>query len=237
MSFLRLDYYAARLCEATEPYSHRIRNLLDNPILAVEQDNCTVWVGETPTHNVMSFGCEQPLERLGFASFLSSLKELDIDSEGNMYQLSPALFELWADICGDSYGAMMTLHYKQANEDGVNKPWLLTGHGVGGQLAQLAAASYKPATLITFGSPLAGGPELSDVINDSCRWDQWEFAGDWTSFSPRRLLRQGGDEGSLRYITADGKLDFCRAVTYRKPADWFKLEPMSAFVDWIEDAL
>ena len=237
MQNIRLDYYAARLCMAAasdEPLV-RLRNLMDNHIESVDSAGVRVYVGETASHNVAVFHTTQESGRVTFKQLMKSIKAAPSESKDNPYQIARDLMAKWEFVSPAAFSAVNTIHYTQAQDAEFSKPWIFTGHGTGGQLAQLAGASFMPAQLITFGSPNAGGDLLLEAVDDACAWTRWEFVGDWSAKLPLRLGNTNG--GCSRYITADGMLETDPKLTFKRTQDWFQREPMSSYHDWIEDAL
>ena len=237
MQNIRLDYYAARLCmaAASDKPMERVVNLMDNHIETVDKSGVKVYVGDTPSHNVAVFDMHQDLGKVTFKQIMQSIKDAPTDQNENPYQIAKPLYDKWAFVGPSAYSAVNTIHYAQAYDDKRTKPWMFTGHGTGGQLAQLAAASYMPATLITFGSPNAGGDLLLKAVDDACMWTRWEVVGDWTAKLPLRLWNTKG--GCSRYITEDGELELKPQSTFFRPQDWFQRAPINLYHDWIEEAL
>ena len=237
MQNIRLDYYAARACMAAATYApvERLRNLMDNHIESVNRDGVKVFVGDTASHNVAIFHMYQDLGKVTFRQLMQSIKDAPAKSKDNPYQIAEDLMDTWMVVSPAAFSAVNTIHYTQAQDDGKSKPWLFTGHGTGGQLAQLAAASFMPATLITFGSPNAGGDRLLEAVDDACMWTRWEVVGDWSAKLPLRLCGTKG--GCSRYITEGGELELKPKSTFFRPQDWFQRAPMNLYHDWIEESL
>ena len=237
MQNIRLDYYAARACmaAATDAPVERLRNLMDNHIESVDTEGVKVFVGDTPSHNVAVFHMDQDIGKVTFRQLMQSIKDAPVESKINPYQIAEDLMDKWTFVSPAAFSAVNTIHYTQAQDDGKSKPWLFTGHGTGGQLAQLAAATFMPATLITFGSPNAGGELLLEQVDDACMWTRWEVVGDWTANLPLRLWNTKG--GCSRYITEDGELELKPKSTFFRPQDWFQRAPMNLYHDWIEESL
>jgi len=223
------------MAAATDEPLVRLRNLMDNHIETVDKGGVRVYVGETASHNVAVFHTTQDFGRVTFKQIMKSIKAAPSESKDNPYQIAKDLMAKWEFVSPAAFSAVNTIHYTQAQDDGKSKPWMFCGHGTGGQLAQLAAATFMPATLITFGSPNAGGDLLLEQVDDSCMWTRWEVVGDWSAKLPLRLWNTKG--GCSRYITEDGDLELKPQSTFFRPQDWFQRSPMCLYHDWIEDAL
>lgn len=89
---------------------------------------------------------------------------------------------------------------------------LFTGHSLGGALATLAASVFKPALLITFGTPRVGDTLFTETL-DGVDWLRYANCCDLVTRVPPELLGFC-HRGELRYIDRDG------AIHINPPADW-----------------
>lgn len=78
----------------------------------------------------------------------------------------------------------------------------ITGHSLGGALATLAAARYKPAALYTYGSPRVGGHEFRTLVA-SVRHERFVNCTDIVTTVPPRPYRHVGRH---RFFTSSGQL-------------------------------
>ena len=234
MSGFREDAYAARVAYCLEEYEDsRLEKLVMGGELIEFDSGARVIIGENAKYNIVGFSAENLDERVSFVEIITGLKDGFSRGYGNGMQVHPATLVAWKEMYSELYTSINGKHYQQAVDSGANKPWLFIGYGSGGAVAQVAAASFGPARLITFGSPDAGNTILSDALFDATVWTRWEFAGDWNAKLPTRLAKIV--EGNTRFITEDGTLELDPKMQFRLCTDWFKRKPMSAYYDWMED--
>lgn len=235
MKNLLLDYNVAKMClEAVEGQWQNLHELGGSKSEVVMGESCDVFVGETASHNVAIFTSPDVERRLTFGELIAALKNTRVSIKNNPYQIPPDLFKMWSKVSPAAFEAVNTLHYQQAQDDGISKPWIFAGYAQGGALAQLAAAAFKPALLVTYGAPDAGGDVLQDVIDDACDWNRWEMIGDW---NPASLPRMYNVKSHPKFISVMGAVEYLPTVAFRKPQDWFTRTPMYNYVDWLEDAV
>ncbi|MBM4263101.1 MAG: lipase family protein [Deltaproteobacteria bacterium] len=91
---------------------------------------------------------------------------------------------------------------------------LLTGHSLGGALATLAASVYKPARLITFGTPRVGDGDFCAAL-EGVEWLRYVDCCDLVARVPPELLGFC-HRGELRYIDRHG------AIHSDPPVDFIK---------------
>ena len=234
MRLMRVDNYVARVCDAAENgETGRFTSLLSNPELIELDDGVYILVGTARGHNVACFIAPSLPDRVSFKEMMQGIKDSMLSKEDNPYQIPEALMARWAQVSPEAFAAINTVHYGQAETDGITLPWTFTGYGGGGALAQLAAAAFKPARLITFGAPDAGGELLNEKIADACDWRRWEFMSDWNAKLPVRKF-MSEVSGCTMFIDDAGVLETDAEFKFRRISDWFERTPMSAYMDWLE---
>ena len=233
MGFLE-DVYAARVTYCLEEYEDdRLERLVLGGELIEFDSGARVIVGENAKYNIVGFSAENLDDRVSFNEMISGLKDGFSLGYGTALQVHPTTLVAWQEMYSELFATINEKHYQQAADTGTSKPWLFIGYGAGGAVAQVAAASFGPARLITFGSPDAGNATLSDALFDSTVWTRWEFAGDWNAKLPMRLAKT--IEGNTRFITEDGTLELRPKMQFKVFSDWYSRKPMSAYYDWLED--
>lgn len=185
-------------------------------------------VGTIGSHNV----CAITAPKLPKPSMKDMFQMGVRGGKSNPYQLTEALSDMWSTFSPDLFPAITERHYAQAHDTGTTLPWLFTGYGVGGQLAQVAAAQFKPAVLVTFGAPDAGGPLLMDLVEDGSYWARYEMQGDRNTLLPLRLSRRVA--GNVMYVTSSGRLELERRPDLTL-SDWFSDVSMGSYADWVFD--
>ena len=230
------DYFASRIAESLEDKSvERIERLLSSPELIEFDSRSAVLVGSTPKYNVAVFKTHVAEDRLTFSGVMRELVQSFTPVEGNAMGITPNTFAAWSEMYAESFTAINELHYRQASEEGVSKPWMFIGYAAGGAVAQIAAASFKPARLITFGAPDAGNAVLEEAVFQGCTWSRWEFMSDFNTRIPLRL--RSNTEGNTRYIDSNGVLETEPKLSLRSPKDWFERSPITAYSDWMDGAI
>ena len=235
---LRLDYLAARLCSASYPsQQHRMDFLLDDFIHESDKSHdFDCWVGEGAEHNFAVFRGYKATTPLSWSDIGSMVVDYFRPLPGNDLKLHPPFFSLWRKMSPKVFQATNTIHYTQAEERGESKPWVFTGHGLGGAMATIAAASFKPATLVTFGTPRVGGKKFVEVVEDACTHRRWLSARDRGAMIPL-----GGHQmhsGDLFYIASNGTLErnpsaMMQVLDHSK---WFERHGIESYVDFIEES-
>lgn len=207
MTQIRLTYLSARLCSAAYPFNTwRIGNMLGSVgYIHGKERGADAYVGETADFNFVVFRGTEFTRNINWKDIRTDLQFAMRPVEGNPYHLHRGFFAAWQEIAPQLYKAVNTLHYQQAQDDGISKPWVFTGHSMGGAIAQIAAASFKPAQCITFGSPRVGGSEFADAVADACWHQRWVNKSDVVPRLPPLLFgyMHGGD---LHYINSNGGL-------------------------------
>jgi hypothetical protein len=230
------DYFASRVAESlADGSSERIERLLSGAELIEFDSGAAVLVGHTPKYNVAVFKTHVTEDRLTFRGVMSELIQSFKPVEGNAMGITPNTFEAWSEMYSETFTAINELHFQQAMDEGVSKPWMFIGYAGGGAVAQIAAASFKPAKLITFGAPDAGNAVLEEAVFQGCTWSRWEFMSDFNTRIPLRLRRS--TEGNTRYIDSDGVLETEPKLSLRSPKDWFERSPITAYSDWMDGAI
>ena len=233
MKVLRQDYYASRLCSMLAGDRFRANNLLDRYEM-VEVEDMVAIVGETAGRNVCAIYSPELEQQVSFYELIRGLRDGVVNADGNPYQITEPMFTKWSALSPELFPAITELQYSQAHNFGKSKPWLFTGYAEGGQLAQIAAAQFKPARLVTFGSAMAGGELLTEATEDACFWTRYEMEGDYNSKLPLRLGKSKG--GKLSYITSEGVLELSVKPSY-KMQDWFQRTPMESYGEWLDEAV
>ena len=236
MNQMRLDYLAARLCSSSyQGQQYRVGHMLDDYIhYSDESHDWDVFVGETDTYNFAVFRGYSASSVLGWRDIGKMIMNYLVPLQGNPYKLNRAYFTAWQSMSPRVYQALQTVHLTQAQNDGVCKPWVFTGFGIGAAMATIAAASYKPANLTTFSSPKVGGKKFVAEVDDACTWRNWQAA------SPQRILPShqlhGGD---LYYIDSSGTLEINPTTTAQvfDFGKWFERHEIENFVEYIEEGL
>lgn len=235
---LRIDYLAARLCSAALPsQQYRMHFLMDD--FVHESDNhhdWDVWVGEGAEHNFAVFRGYRATTPLSWKDIGSMIADYFRPLPGNDLKLYAPYFAAWQRMSPAVFRATNTIHYTQAEETGTSKPWVFTGHGLGGAMAQIAAASFKPATLVTFGTPRVGGKHFAEVLDDACTHRRWLSARDQGAVIP--LAGHQMHSGDLFYIAGNWKLErnpsaMMQVLDHDK---WFERHGIEAYVDFIEES-
>ena len=235
MNQMRTDYLASRLCSAG--YAHtKARTdcmLIDYIHLFGDNHDWEVMVGEGVDNNFAVFrGCEAG----AVLSWMDAFKALARSHWGNPYGLHTDFYNAWEEVSPAVYKAVQTVHFTQAQETGECKPWVFTGHGIGGSLACIAAAAFKPATLVTFGAPRTGNRTFTAAVEDACNWRRWDDASDWGSLLPLAGKQHHG--GDLYRISREGILDI-NPSTLEQVLDhgkWFERHDIENYVDYLEES-
>ena len=235
---LRLDYLAARLCSASYPsQQHRMDFLMDS--FLTESDKHHDWdcfVGEGADYNFAVFRGYKSTAPLTWREMCEMVVDYFKPLPGNDLKLYKPFFSAWQSMSPAVFRATNTIHYTQAEERGESKPWVFTGHGLGGVMATIAAASFKPATLVTFGTPRVGGKKFVEVVDDSCTHRRWLSARDRGAMIP--LCGHQMHSGDLFYIASNGTLErnpsaMMQVLDHSK---WFERHGIESYVDFIEES-
>lgn len=235
MNQMRQDYLASRLCSAGyHDTKARTDCLLIDYIHAFgENHDWEVMVGEGVENNFAVFrGCEAGAT----VSWVDALKALLLSHRGNPYGLHKDFYNAWEEVSPAVYKAVQTVHYTQTQETGKPKPWVFTGHGIGGSLAAIGAAAFKPATLVTFGAPRTGNKTFAAAVDDACNWRRWDDASDWGSMFPLAGKQMHG--GDLYRIRTNGKLDINPPISDQvlDHGKWFERHDIENYVDYLEES-
>ena len=208
MNQTRLDYLCSLLSEAVyEPHTWRMANLLDDYVTVEgKTQGGYAAIGEGYKHNFVVFrGTELSSWKDIWTDLQLALNAVDKQN----YRLHQGFFEQWAEMAPEVYRAVTTIQYQQAMDEEygcVSKPWVFTGHSLGGAIAQIAAASFKPAEVVTFGSPRVGGKNFVDVVEDSVSSARrYVNAGDFCPAQPVALFGHR-HAGELRWFDRKGVL-------------------------------
>ena len=90
------------------------------------------------------------------------------------------------------------------------RPWIFTGHSLGGALATLAGALEQPDLVCTFGAPKVGNADFYSLRSAAACW-RFVNAKDLVPRLPLRDDRLGARQFvhgyASRFLTAEGKLD------------------------------
>jgi len=239
MNQMRIDYLASRLCSAGyEETQRRMDFMLDDYIHAFgENHDWEVFVGESHTHNFAVFrGCHSGSD-MTWRDVFKAVKRYFTPVRGNPYRLNRDFYEAWAEMSPQVYKAITTIQYTQASERGVCKPWVFCGHSIGGAVATIAAAAFKPELLTTFAAPRVGGKAFVEEVEDACQWRRWDDGSDVVSLLPLRGFQTHG--GDLYYIDTKGTLQV-NPSTAEVLCDFgklFKRHDIEHYVEWLEEGL
>jgi len=239
MNQMRLDYVAARLCSSSyPPQQYRVSYLLDDYIHHSDAINdWDIFVGEGHEYNFAVFRGRGASSVLSWKEVIKACAYYFNPLRGNPYKLNRSHFEAWQQMSPKLYAAIQTVHLTQAQNDGVCKPWIFTGHALGGAMATIAAASYKPAALTTFAAPRVGGKKFVAEVEDACTWRRWVDGSDWTGMLPPRGHQLHG--GDLYYIDSSGTLEInpsTKAQVFDHGKFWERHD-IENYVEYIEEGL
>lgn len=160
-------------------------------------DMCVIDFPDSPAPS-----CIIATEReLTFVIFLSGVlpEALRIDKDRlDLYGLHRTMFNEWCELAVPVAEEVLTQRLADLDDkDAPQRAIVYCGHGTGGMLAQMAAATHKPEYLVTFGSPQVGDKTFAaklDEIPTDCR--RFVLDGDpmprTFNLSPR--MRHGGRE-------------------------------------------
>lgn len=235
MNQMRLDYLAARLCSAGyADTKERMDWMLIDYIHAFgENHDWEVMVGEGVDHNFAVFrGCGSG----DVLSWKDAIKAILSSHRGNPLGLLQDFYDAWSEVSPAVYRAVQTIHYTQAAESGKCKPWVFTGHGIGGSLAAIGAAAFKPQTLVTFAAPRTGNRKFVAAVEDACNWRRWDDASDWSSLLPLAGRQMHG--GDLYRISTTGTLDInpTHLEQVLDHGKWFERHGIENYVDYLEES-
>lgn len=95
-------------------------------------------------------------------------------------------------------------------EDVLPRPWIMTGHSLGGALATIAALVGKADSLITFGSPKVGGALFSQLVEEKVSAVRWIYGDDIVPLLPIATADRGEKSfvhgGDPVFLDRDGNL-------------------------------